>query len=393
MRTDNPRMKALKIYAGPVARLHIQRHGLRPQDVRVIAGAAGGPKGLILGALDRYLFGDWLTQSAQPVDLVGASIGAWRMATACLSDPVRALQRMENDYVQQHYELGPGQRRPTADFVSERFARGLQDFFAGRVGEVLRHPRYRLHILTSRGRGLLRREHAVATPLGYLGAYLVNAVSRRAMGGLLERVVFSVVEPGIGSRCAALPFTAHDYRTRQLPLTEANFAAVLQASCSIPFVLRSVSAISGAPAGAYWDGGITDYHLHLCYAGGTADQAARSAASEDGAQDSEPARIVLYPHFQRSVVPGWLDKGLPWRHRASAFLDTTVLLAPNPDWVATLPRGKLPDRQDFAHFGNDLAARVRAWRGAIAASEQLVDEFQGWLQRCHADGASEVEPL
>ena len=37
------------------------------------------------------------------------------------------------------------------------------------------------------------------------------------------------------------------------------------ASCSIPFWLDAVHDIPGAPRGAYWDGGITDYHLHLPY--------------------------------------------------------------------------------------------------------------------------------
>ncbi len=76
--------RALRLYAGPKARAHIERHGLRPQDVGVVPGAAGGPKGLVLGPLDRFIFGEWLSQSTQPVHLVGASIGAWRMATACL---------------------------------------------------------------------------------------------------------------------------------------------------------------------------------------------------------------------------------------------------------------------------------------------------------------------
>jgi len=44
--------------------------------VTTIAGAAGGAKGLILGPLDRFLFGQWLPQNSQAVDLVGASIGA-----------------------------------------------------------------------------------------------------------------------------------------------------------------------------------------------------------------------------------------------------------------------------------------------------------------------------
>ena len=52
-------MKALRIYAGPKARLHIEHNGLRPGDVGVVPGAAGGPKGLVLGPLDRFIFGDW----------------------------------------------------------------------------------------------------------------------------------------------------------------------------------------------------------------------------------------------------------------------------------------------------------------------------------------------
>jgi hypothetical protein len=62
--------------------------------------------------------------------------------------------------------------------------------------------------------------------------------------------------------------------------------------------------------------------------------------------------LVLYPHFQKSVVPGWLDKGLKWRHKATHFLDNMVLLAPDPDWIKQkLPNGKLPDRTDFVRYG------------------------------------------
>ena len=84
-------MQALHIHAGPKALAHIREHGLRPAHIGVIPGAAGGPKGLILGALDRFIFGEWLTRSSQAVDLVGASIGAWRMSTACLSKRVCGL--------------------------------------------------------------------------------------------------------------------------------------------------------------------------------------------------------------------------------------------------------------------------------------------------------------
>lgn len=361
-------MNALRLYAGPAAREHIRQHGLLPQHIHTIPAAAGGPKGLILGALDRFLFGHWLPQSAQPVDLVGASIGAWRMATACLDDPVSAFEHLEHDYIRQHYEFRPGNKRPSAAQVSAQFAQSLQAFYGGRVSEVLSHPRYRLHILTSRGRHLLGREHSLRTPLGYLGAFLTNSVRRKAMGAWLERVVFSTPGgTGQAGHRAPLPFATDDYRTRQLPLEESNFYPALQASCSIPFALQAVHDIPGAPPGAYWDGGITDYHLHLNYA------AAPDAAQRPG--------LVLYPHFQRAVVPGWLDKGLKWRHRATHHLDNMLLLAPNPEWVRTLPNGKLPDRKDFTRYGNDLAARVQAWSQAVQMSRQLADEFAAWLEK------------
>ena len=352
-------MQALRIYAGPKALAHIRANGLKPEHIDVIPGAAGGPKGLILGPLDRFLFGEWLPQSTQPIDLVGASIGAWRMSTACLNTPVESLLRLEHDYIHQHYDVPAGQKRPTAQQVSEEFGRSLQAFYGGRIAEVLHHPRYRLHVVTSRGKHILQREHPVLTPLGYAGAFLSNVVQRPWMGAWLERVVFSSAN--------TLPFNPNDFATQHLALTENNFMQAVQASCAIPFVLQAVHDITGAPKGAYWDGGITDYHLHLNYKG-----------------------LVLYPHFQQAVVPGWLDKSLKWRHKATAFLDNTIVLAPNPEWVKTLPNGKLPDRTDFFTYGSDLSARVKVWNIAVAQSQQLVDEFSAWIH--HPDPLN-VHPL
>ena len=74
-----------------------------------------------------------------------------------------------------------------------------------------------------------------------------------------------------------------------------------------------------------------------------------------------------------------------WLGRAGVctthHLDTMLLLAPNPEWVKGLPNGKLPDRTDFTHYGNDLAGRVKAWTAATSASAQLADEFAAWLER------------
>ncbi|MGD9833186.1 MAG: phospholipase [Piscinibacter sp.] len=356
-------MRALQIHAGPRALRHLRERGLQPHDIRAIPAAAGGPKGLILNPLDRFVFGRWLAGSTHSVHLLGASIGAWRMATACLPDAEAAFAQLAHDYVGQTYEHAPG-KPPKAAHVSEVFGAKLAERFGGREAEVLGHSRYRLHVFTSRGRHLLGREGRLRTPLGYLGAFATNALSRKAMGGWLERVIFSDArEP--------LPVHLRDFRTHVVPLAVANLLPSILASCSIPFWLQAVHDIPGGPRGAYWDGGITDYHLHLDY-----------ASMHEG--------LVLYPHFQKTVIPGWLDKALRHRHRATAHLDNVIVLSPRAEWIATLPDAKLPDRNDFKRFGDDLAARVAAWSRAVAESQRLADEFAQWLEQ---PGSVEVQPL
>jgi hypothetical protein len=317
------------------------------------------------------------------------------MATACIDDPVPAFGRLERGYIQQHYETPPGRKRPSADQVSAEFSATLQVFFDGLQDEILANPRFRLHIIAARGRHVLGREQQMRTHVGYAGAFIANSLKRRALGAWMERVVFS-------SPHATLPFATRDFPTRQVALQSDNFLPALQASCSIPFVLRAVHDIPGAPRGAYWDGGITDYHLHLDYQfeASALDSTAPAAQftgmngphrpngpdgpdGPDGPNDrSNPVRkLVLYPHFQQAIVPGWLDKALHWRHKTSPFLDNMLVLAPAPEWVATLPNGKLPDRHDFVHYADDLQGRIKVWGNAVAASQQLADEFAEWLER------------
>jgi hypothetical protein len=356
-------MRNLEIYAGPRARAHLREFGLRPQDVRVVPAAAGGPKGLVLNPLDRYIFGRWLAQSAQVVHLLGASIGAWRMACACLHDPEAALTQLAEDYVTQRYPHAPG-KLPEADVVSKIFSAKIDQRLGTRAAEVMASPRYRLHIFTSRGRHLLHRPGRLRTTLGYMSAYVANAASRRALGGWLERVVFS-------DQRDALPFPLADFRSRSVTLDAQNLAPAILASCTIPFALQAVQDVPGGPPGTYWDGGITDYHLHLNY-----------SAMSDG--------LVLYPHFQPRIVPGWLDKAWHKRHRASRHLDNLVVLSPHPGFVERLPNSKLPDRQDFRDLRDDDVGRERVWRVALAESTRLAEDFARVVER---GGPIDAQPL
>ena len=356
-------MRALQVHAGPVALRHLREHGLAPADVRAIPAAAGGPKGLALLPLDGFLFGDWLAGVQHTVHLIGASIGAWRMAAACLPDAQAALAQLAQDYIIQTYPHEPG-RMPTAATVTEHFSRHLQQRLGDRSSELLAHPHFRLHVIAGRGRRLLHRPGRIGLPLGWLGAFCANALGRRRLGGWMERVVFSDTRD-------VLPLPLGDFATRRVDLTPANLAPAVLASCTIPFMMQPVQDVPGAPPGTYWDGGLTDYHLHLDY------------------RPLAPG-LVLYPHFQSRVVPGWLDKAWEQRHRPTPMLDNLVLLSPRPDWVAALPGAKLPDRGDFKRYGEDEAGRQRDWRIALAESQRLADEF---VQLVAGGRAIDASPL
>jgi hypothetical protein len=357
--------QALQVHAGPLARAHLREHGLQPAHVGAIPAAAGGPKGLTLLPLDRFIFGHWLAGAGPAVHLLGASIGAWRMAAACMPQADAALAQLAEDYITQSYPHAPG-RFPAPDVVSRHLAQKLDQRLGAGVGQMLAHPRLRLHVFTSRGRGLLHRPGRMGLPLGWAGAFAANALSRSALSGFMQRVVFS--DPR-----APLPLPLAEFPTHRAVLGPHNLTQAVLASCSIPFALAPVHDVPGGPAGSYWDGGITDYHLHL-------DYRPLWRPGQGG--------LVLYPHFVDHVVPGWLDKAWKRRHRATPALDNLVLLSPSPEWVRSLPGGKLPDRQDFKSFMHDEPGRQRVWRQALAESRRLADEFAELV-----DGSRPIDAL
>lgn len=130
---------------------------LRAMCVRAVPAAAGAPRGLALNALDRFNFGHWLRQTNHTVHLLGSSIGAWRMACACLPDADAKLAQLAEDDINQHCEHVPG-RAPTARHVSALFRSRIDERLGAHARQVLAHPRFRLHVFTSRGRHILSRQ-------------------------------------------------------------------------------------------------------------------------------------------------------------------------------------------------------------------------------------------
>jgi hypothetical protein len=351
---------AIQIHAGKTALAHIREYGLLAKDIAVIPAAAGGPKGLILQALDQWLFGEWLPSAARERSLIGASIGSWRMAAACHADPVAGFKKLAELYCEQRYSS-----KPSAQQVTEKIHHLLLSFIKGHEQEIVEHPTHRLHLIAVRGRGLLHEpKNGLHTKAGFAAASFANLAGRSQLAKHLERVVIGDArDPALW-----LKNKFDSFETHFCALTQDNLLPALLASGTLPLIMEPVQHIPHAPDGTYWDGGIIDYHLALPYS--------RISADASGG-------LVLYPHFTDQVVPGWLDKALAWRraHIGSDrhWLDNVIMISPSKDFVQSLPRGKLPDRTDFSYYGLNHDARIRQWKIAIAESGRLRDAFADFV--------------
>ena len=353
------RAAALRFRAGPGALHAIRQHGFSAELVGTMAGASGGAKWLVLSKLDRVVTETLVPRLRGPVYLIGSSIGAWRFACYAQAEPVRAIERFEEAYLDQTYSAAPDREEISAK------SREILGHALGETGttEILSHPVFRTNVMTVRSRHVTASEQPAVLVPGLLAAAALNAVSRRSLGAFFERVLF------YDGRDLAPFFDASGFPMSHVELTEANLEDAIVATGSIPMVLSGVRDIAGAPPGVYRDGGVIDYHLDL--------------------PQSEPGRLTLYLHFIDRIVPGWFDKKLSWRKPDPANVDRTILVSPSREFVARLPYAKIPDRRDFVNFERE--ERVRAWRTVVDMCDELADEFHEVLDTGKL--AARLEPL
>jgi predicted acylesterase/phospholipase RssA len=262
--------------------------------------AAGGPKGLALIPFDQRFADAWLP-AIPHLDLIGASIGAWRVAALAQPDARDALERLRRAYVHDQ-DYAPD---PSPAEVSARI-RAIARAVLGPAGLCVRE-RVSLDVIVARSRGPLDGQRS---RVAFGRAALANAWSRARLAAHFERVVLHA------GAASTLPPPRDAFGRTEVGMNASNAEDALTATASIPLVCEPVARIAGAPRGEYWDGGMIDYHLMLPY------------DALDG--------IVLYPHFVPHVTPGWLDKHLPWRARPRRhrWLANVVVIAP----VARVPR-------------------------------------------------------
>jgi len=339
----------LQLIAGPAALAHIERNGLRADDISTLIGASGGPKWFSLFGIDQFLLREFFTTRRQPLELLGSSAGAWRFACYAQQDGASALRRFCDAYRTLCYPK-------TADVatVTQISHQVIDAIFptSQHMDEVLQHPVFRLNLIVAAKTG---RPFA-ASRLRQLAQISAVAAANLLHRGLLGRFYHRLLFCHHDSQLQA-PL---DLPSERVVLTQHNLAKALLASGSIPLVLDTVRDIPGLPYADYVDGGLTDYHFGW--------------PSLQTPKRPDAGQLVLYPHFYPHLSPGWFDKALPWRRIEPAQLDNLVLLCPTPAWVRSLPFGKIPDRSDFAKLTDDV--RMDYWQQVTQRSFELADALR-----------------
>jgi len=337
--------KNLTFLAGRKALSIIKDEGLQPNRVNRIIGAAGGPKWLVLNQLDRVIFPHWLQAKNDPVVLIGSSIGAWRFAAAATKHPIDTIKKFQNAYIHQSYIT-----KPTPQQVSRTSADILDTYLGNKHPyDALHHPFIRLCIITVRSKWPVASDKKIILSIGLAAAFFANIISRKLLDFFFERVLF--YDPRLGSP----PFITKNFNTKYIPLTEKNLKYALLASGSIPLVMSGVTNIQHAPQGAYRDGGLLDYHPVL-----------PCETSDD---------LILFPHYMDRIIPGWMDKKLPWRKPSGLDMENIILVSPSLEFIDQLPFKKIPDRNDFYLFKGRHNDRIDYWNSVVELSKCLGEEF------------------
>jgi hypothetical protein len=307
---------------------------------------ATGPRWLAATGFDLALMKSDLLGRLRPVTLIGASAGAWRFAAWTQPEPEKSYRALMDAYINTSYK-----RMETPATILQSMRNIINAYLEDdALPFALANKKYRLAIITARAKHLVSSETKWVQQMGLGMCFLLNAINRSYLYHFAERVVF-YNGPKPPHFCLR-----SDFQGRYISLTEINFKHVVMASGAIPVVIAGVRNIYGAPTGIYRDGGLIDYHLTHPYA----------AKADD---------ITLFFNHQERIIPGWLDKKLSYRHPPDHILDNVLMVYPSEEFVARLPGGKVPDRDDFTTFIDDPATRIENWRHAVQMAESLGEQF------------------
>lgn len=332
--------------AGNRALAHLRRNGLRPEDVRVLVGPASGPKWLIFPGIDRALMerGYGVPERGRGHRLlVGSSAGAWRMLAFAARRPLEAYERLVEGYVSQTFpmpvrakDVTPAYRRMLAEVLTE------DDLEA-----IVSHPDADVGIHVTR----VYDPYPWSSRVAQIAAIAMGMAVHRLWTGAVMHMALRVLAHTRPERLRA-PF-----RGTVIPLEPHGIRETALASGTIPVYMQPIRNVPGAPRGTYVDGGLADYHLRQPYT-------------------SPGEGITLLPHYQEAVQACWFDRATPHRETANGALADVLQIYPSPAWIAGLPGGKVPDRDDFFVFAKHHGERIRRWHEVVRRSEELGEQLR-----------------
>ena len=342
----------IDIVAGKNAAKIINEEGFKPELFTSFLGASGGPRWFTLFGLDKYIFGEFFKNRTQPLNLIGSSAGAFRSACFAQNDPVAAIERLATSYSQTRYSSN----KPTPAEITIKARALLEDVFGDNgVTEIINNPVFKAHFIVAKSNGFIASENKLIQLLGLSKSYMLNRINRKLLGSQYERFIF-------GAPNSNLSITdSYNFKTQNIALNQTNLKDALLASGSIPLVMQGIKNIAGSPQGMYRDGGIIDYHFDV--------------------KINNPG-LILYPHFNSDPKAGWFDKNLK-RKVAPHNYDNVVMITPSKEFVAGLPYGKIPDRNDFTYL--DADTRIKYWNTVFSETEKLAEAFDKDLDTAKFD--------
>lgn len=340
----------IEIYAGNNALRTIQQHGLKQELFSHFLGASGGPKWFTLFGLDKYLFGEFFKNRSNELNLIGSSAGAFRAACLSQNNPVTAINTLAYKYANTVYSS-----KPTPKEISNSAIEIVEAIFSGdSANEVIENKVFKAHFIVAKCQGLTAFDNKLLQGTGLISSILLNKIDRKLLTHQYQRYIFKNPNSNLSIND---PYT---FNNIYHDLTPCNIKNALLASGSIPMVMSGVKSIAGSSQGTYRDGGIIDYHFDFYL--NNANHLAKGEASN----------LVLYPHFSKSIKPGWFDKNSTRKVHTKSY-ENTVLIAPSQKFIESLPYNKIPDRTDFNTM--DASTRIKYWEKVLEQTTQLAECF------------------
>ncbi len=348
--------KTFNIKAGAYALNHIRENGLSPKDISVIPAAAGGPKWIVLQAFDKYLLNNWFYDRKEPLHLIGASAGAWRMLCYLFDNPTETLDRFLKAYTEQSYDTYPTPTEVTNtvnDIIITTLGKnGIQN--------ILTEQAFKLNVIATKTN--FKKKISSKYRRNFLPIVLKNTLSRNLLKSAVERVIFT-------SDSNHNVIINDGFKNIYQNFTKENATSALRSTGTLPTFMNPVDNIQGMN-GLLWDGALIDYHIGLDY-------------NTDG--------LILYPHFADNIIEGWFDKFLPWRKFNGKVLDRMVLISPSKSFVDSLPDSKIPTREDFETYFDNKDQRIKNWYEVAKRGGEMAEEFDELWKS--GDLINHVEPF